>query len=380
MAALLALVSLLVPPAGACTGDCSANGAVAIDELLIGVNISLGRAPLALCDRFDRDTSGTVTVDELVEAVGFALAGCDAPTTVPTPTPTPTATRSPNRPPQLPAPSVYPAYPGNPIRFAIAAIDPDGDAVRCTSPDLPDGAALDEVSRVFTWTPGEDELGPFYVPYACRDTAEPPGAAAGQLVFQVTPLDACQIPACDPATGCQSSAPPLTEPCCTGDPERVALPAVGCPEGLRLSLGRNPLGFGRMQSCDLYKVTNFAQSRAVARFNVETRCLNPDNRVTIRARMQTRERPVVFDQQVRTFLNFPPGDRTTGRVALEFEIGNRPYNDMQDAEANLVVSVTDQDDVTVTESLRLRLTFTEIPDLPDPTRTATPTSTPTRPQ
>lgn len=376
MAAFLALVALAVQPAGACTGDCSANGAVSIDELLIGVNISLGRAPLATCDRFDRDTSGTVTVDELVDAVGFALAGC-APT--PTASPTPTATQGPNRPPQLPPPSVYPAYPGNPIRFAIAAIDPDGDAVRCTSQDLPAGAVLDEVSRVFTWTPGEDQLGPFYVPYACRDTADPPGSAAGQLVFQVTPLDACQIPACDPATGCESSAPPLTEPCCTGEPERVGLPAVGCPEGLRLSVGRNPLGFGRMQSCDLYKITNFAQSRAVARFNIETRCLNLNNRVTIHARMETKERPQVFNEEVRTFLTASP-DGLTGVRAVAFEIGNRPYFDMQDAEANLVVSVTDQDDVTVTESLRLRLTFTEIPDLPDPTRTATPTATPTQPQ
>lgn len=66
----------------ACVGDCNDNGQVAINELIIGVNIALGTAPLDDCPAFDADGGETVTIAELIGAVNSALNGCAA-----TPTP-----------------------------------------------------------------------------------------------------------------------------------------------------------------------------------------------------------------------------------------------------------------------------------------------------
>jgi hypothetical protein len=63
----------LGPCPAPCPGDCSEDGRVSVDELLIGVQIALGTrggCPLG----YGRDESATV--DELVAAVGAALGGC----------------------------------------------------------------------------------------------------------------------------------------------------------------------------------------------------------------------------------------------------------------------------------------------------------------
>lgn len=62
-------------PSG-CAGDCNADGAVTVDELIVGVNIALGQADIDACAAFDRDGDGLVFVDELVAAVDAALHGC----------------------------------------------------------------------------------------------------------------------------------------------------------------------------------------------------------------------------------------------------------------------------------------------------------------
>jgi len=71
----------------ACVGDCHDDGAVTVDELVVGVNIALGQAAVETCTALDRNGDGAVTVDELVAAVNNALSGCPAEET-PTPTPT----------------------------------------------------------------------------------------------------------------------------------------------------------------------------------------------------------------------------------------------------------------------------------------------------
>jgi len=70
-----------------CVGDCNNDSTVTIDELVLGVDITLGRQPLTACAGFDVSGDKTVTVDELARAVNSALSGCVA---VGTPTPTPT--------------------------------------------------------------------------------------------------------------------------------------------------------------------------------------------------------------------------------------------------------------------------------------------------
>ncbi len=59
-----------------CAGDCNADGSVAINELLLGVNIAIGLQPLSACGVFDADGSSSVEINELIAAVRNALDGC----------------------------------------------------------------------------------------------------------------------------------------------------------------------------------------------------------------------------------------------------------------------------------------------------------------
>jgi hypothetical protein len=59
-----------------CIGDCDRSGSVSLDELVISVNIALGRATVDLCDDIDRSRDRMVAVDELVESVRNSMAGC----------------------------------------------------------------------------------------------------------------------------------------------------------------------------------------------------------------------------------------------------------------------------------------------------------------
>ncbi|MBX3023523.1 hypothetical protein KF840_01295 [bacterium] len=71
-------------PCGAtCVGDCNCDQDVAINELLVGVNIALGLAPLEACPAFDvvdrrarPMPDGEVAINELIRGVQSALMGC----------------------------------------------------------------------------------------------------------------------------------------------------------------------------------------------------------------------------------------------------------------------------------------------------------------
>jgi hypothetical protein len=65
-------------PGGACVGDCNRDGAVTVDELVLGVNIALGNAEIEQCRAFDANGDGLITVDELIQGVNNALDGCPA--------------------------------------------------------------------------------------------------------------------------------------------------------------------------------------------------------------------------------------------------------------------------------------------------------------
>lgn len=71
-----------------CAGDCDADGAVTVDELLRAVAIALGNISRDRCVDADRDRDRRVSADELVWAVQVALRGCPpaAPPSDPTPT------------------------------------------------------------------------------------------------------------------------------------------------------------------------------------------------------------------------------------------------------------------------------------------------------
>lgn len=88
MLMILAVCAPRVASAGgpACPGDCSGDGAVAINELLVGVNIALSRTPVSMCPAFDQDGSETVSIGELIRAVNVALSGNCGTSVTPTPT------------------------------------------------------------------------------------------------------------------------------------------------------------------------------------------------------------------------------------------------------------------------------------------------------
>jgi hypothetical protein len=78
-AAVICALTLLIapPPATAqCAGDCSGDGQVTVDEVIIGVNIALGEMRVEQCMAIDANGDRQVTVEEIVGAVNAALEGC----------------------------------------------------------------------------------------------------------------------------------------------------------------------------------------------------------------------------------------------------------------------------------------------------------------
>jgi hypothetical protein len=64
-------------PLASCVGDCSGDGVVTVDELLLGIGIGLARSPASHCAAFDPNIDAVVDVNEIVQGVGNLLEGCD---------------------------------------------------------------------------------------------------------------------------------------------------------------------------------------------------------------------------------------------------------------------------------------------------------------
>jgi hypothetical protein len=65
-----------VGPQGRCPGDCNGDLEVTVDEVILGLNIALGDAPVDACEAMDWNGDAAVTVDEVLMAVAAALRGC----------------------------------------------------------------------------------------------------------------------------------------------------------------------------------------------------------------------------------------------------------------------------------------------------------------
>jgi hypothetical protein len=74
-----------------CVGDCDGGGRVEVNELVLGVNITLDTRAVTECPSLDNG-EGRVTVDRLVLAVSNLLNSCGGSPTPGQGTPTPTAT------------------------------------------------------------------------------------------------------------------------------------------------------------------------------------------------------------------------------------------------------------------------------------------------
>ncbi len=71
-------VTPTTPPIGTCVGDCDGNNSVVVNEMIVGVNIALGTAPVSQCTAFDADDSDSIEVNELIGGVNALLNGCPA--------------------------------------------------------------------------------------------------------------------------------------------------------------------------------------------------------------------------------------------------------------------------------------------------------------
>lgn len=64
------------PPVAQCPGDCDGNAAVGINELVLGVSITLNGVEVGACPPLDTNGSGAVEITELIAAVRAASLGC----------------------------------------------------------------------------------------------------------------------------------------------------------------------------------------------------------------------------------------------------------------------------------------------------------------
>ena len=64
------------PTTAGCTGDCSGDGRITIDEVVRGINIALDRLPLGMCPSFDRNGDIRVGINELMQAIAALFDDC----------------------------------------------------------------------------------------------------------------------------------------------------------------------------------------------------------------------------------------------------------------------------------------------------------------
>ena len=382
------LVLMWAAEAPACTGDCNNDRRVDVGELITGVGIALERDELLRCRRFDGDEDGSITVAELVAGVDASINGCriptrtntptitptatitPTPTSTPTPTithtPTPTATRTPNIGPQVLCSEVYRTFPEFPIALSVPAIDPDGGALALDTGNLPRGAELDPVGRIIEWTPGERQLGVFYLPFDASDDSVPTETATGIMTVVVSPLDPCTTPHCDPSLGCSPELAPLDVACCEEPVHRVPEPISTCPAGRVVHVGRNgsSAGFGRLQNCDHLRVINFAQTGAVVRLNVEARCLDFSNDVDLHIRLEKSGRLLFDETEPVTMKPAADGFARVFDVLIPV-LGPGPFFEFEGAEARLLAEVTDTGGARIVHEVRVVLTFEPLGPLRD---------------
>ena len=228
---------------------------------------------------------------------------------------------------------------------------------------------MDESAGIFTWTPANDQTGPFYVAFTITDEADPPASATGRLAFQISPPDSCVTSDCNPASGCQDTPISLTQLCCQPtpppEPAPIAEAVADCPQGRVLRIGRNVVsGFGTLQDCNLLQVQHNAQISASVGFNIAARCVSTGVPLHLQARLETTQR-LVFDGPEDVILH-RRSDGSDQLLGLSFPVqAESPFYDFEGAEADLTVTLTDVDGAMVSEQLRLVLTFFPVDDLPD---------------
>jgi hypothetical protein len=72
----LALRPSPAPAGSPCFGDCDGDSVVTVAELVLSVEILLDASSVSQCPASDRDSSGSITIDEIAAALANSLNGC----------------------------------------------------------------------------------------------------------------------------------------------------------------------------------------------------------------------------------------------------------------------------------------------------------------
>jgi hypothetical protein len=327
------------------------DGAVDLTDAIELLDALFRLEPLLHCEpAADANDDGAVDVSDAVRILDFLFRGGPP---LPALGARELAECSTNEPPRVAPRPLYHAYPGYPVELRIEATDPEGDRLSYEALDFPLGASLAADTGVVSWTPGEEQLGPFYLTFAVSDDAEPPHRVPGRLVFQVHPLDACVRPECDPEHGCELRPAPLEEECCGSPGARVPEAEVGCPDGGSLHVVRAATGLGtvdRLVSCDPVSLVPLGQGGHVLTLNLEARCLAP-SRVLLEVRLETRRTVLVDELVERDFAPEPDGFSRLRNLRF---IAEGPFDDGM--EARLTVAATGEDGARLERTLRVALT------------------------
>jgi hypothetical protein len=278
--------------AATCVGDCPPpDGRVAINELVLGVQISLGQSPLDVCASYDANGDGAVGVEELIAAVNNAQEGCPGgPTATPPPSPpAPTTT------PSLPEPTTTPSVTATPAPgpvvgfFGVTSAD---DALQAPTAMDPSGIAIYQRSVGFGFSlVVEAQKGASQRP-AGTDTFDAAGPPALQV--QVTrDLGNGSAAVCDNHAPIFGGVPGI-------DPPRLDDPAA-------IAAALNDLG------CRFIDGAGATQGRTCAEScvgsNGDSRCVSADAST------------VQFCGQIDRPLQFPAGD-TLVTVRVRDVLGN----------------------------------------------------------
>ncbi|WP_406661776.1 PKD domain-containing protein [Methanolobus sp. ZRKC3] len=71
--------------------------------------------------------------------------------------------------PVLSSPGTFYIEAENTLKFTLEAFDPDNDQLVFTCTSLPDGASLDPITGIFTWTPSIDQAGEYRLDFEAKD-------------------------------------------------------------------------------------------------------------------------------------------------------------------------------------------------------------------
>jgi hypothetical protein len=99
----------------------------------------------------------------------------------------------PNRPPVIDAVSSQTVAELATLSFTLTATDPDGDAVRWGSSNLPEGATLNETTGVFSWTPTSGQIKEYKVTFIATDNGGPMEESS-EVTITISVTDVVTLP------------------------------------------------------------------------------------------------------------------------------------------------------------------------------------------